>query len=114
MPDWISKYWIEWLFGLIAAFLAWMTKRLSNRIRKEQQENQALRDGMRALLKVQLEKECEKCQRDHWCGPVKRGTIVDMFSAYTALGGNGSTKSMVEQTLGLPSVEPEKGEPEHD
>ena len=110
MPEWVSKYWIEWVFGLLIAALTWIVKRLSTRIRKEQEQNQALRDGMKALLKVNIEKECERCQRDGWCGSVKRGTISDMFGAYRGLGGNGGTKSMVEQTLALPSVEPESVE----
>ena len=105
MPEWITKYWVEWVFGLLAAALAWMVKRLSTRIKKEQDENRALRDGMKALLKVNLEKECERCQRDGWCGAVKRGTISDMFGAYTGLGGNGGMKTLVEQTLALTAVE---------
>ncbi|MBR4458260.1 MAG: hypothetical protein IKS31_04810 [Clostridia bacterium] len=114
MPEWISKYWIEWVFGLIAAFLAWMVKRLSGRIKREQEENKALRDGIRALLKVSIENECQRCQREHWCGPVKRATITDMYASYKALGGNSGTTSIVEQTLDLPAVEPEKGEHNHD
>ena len=105
MPEWITKYWVEWVFGVLAAALAWMVKRLSTRIKKEQDENRALRDGMKALLKVNLEKECERCQRDGWCGAVKRGTISDMFGAYTGLGGNGGMKTLVEQTLALTAVE---------
>ena len=109
MPEWITKYWIEWVFGLVVAGLAWIVKRLFSRLKKEQEQNQALRDGMKALLRVNLEKECERCQRDGWCGAVKRGIIADMFGAYTGLGGNGGTKTLVEQTLSLPAVEPERG-----
>ena len=110
MPEWITKYWVEWVFGLLIAALTWIVKRISSRLKKFQQENEALRNGIKSLLKVNIEKECERCIRDGWCGSVKRGTITDMFTSYTALGGNDGTKSMVEQTLGLPAVEPEKGE----
>ena len=114
MPEWISRYWVEWIFGLIIAGISVVVKKLATRIKREQEENQALRDGMKALLKVNLEKECERCQRDGWCGAVKRGTIADMYGAYKGLGGNGGTKTLVEQTLGLPAVEPERGEHNHD
>lgn len=110
MPEWITKYWVEWVFGLVIAGLTWALKKLSSRLKKEQAENKALRDGMKSLLRINIEKECEKCQRDHWCGPVKRSSIVDMFTSYEALGGNGGIHSMVEQTLGLPSIEPNKEE----
>lgn len=111
MPEWISKYWIEWVFGLIIAGLTWVIRKLYTRIKREQTENQALRDGIRALLKASIENECQRCQRDHWCGPVKRATILDMYGAYKGLGGNSGTTSIVEQTLDLPAVEPGKGEP---
>ena len=65
---------------------------------------------MKALLKINLDRECERCQRDGWCGSVKRSTIVDMYDAYAGLGGNGGTRTLVEQTLDLPAVEPEKGD----
>jgi len=110
MPEWISKYWVEWLFGCVIAGLTWAVKKLSGRIKREQAENQALRDGIRALLKVSIENECQRCQREKWCGPVKRATITDMYASYKALGGNSGTTSIVQQTLGLPAVEPEKGD----
>lgn len=109
MPEWISKYWVEWLFGIIAAGLTWTVNQLRRRIKKEQTENKALRDGIRALLKVSIENECQRCQRERWCGPVKRATITDMYASYTGLGGNSGTTSIVEQTLALPAVEPERG-----
>lgn len=114
MPEWITKYWVEWVFGLLIAGLGWVVKTLSKRLKVQQAENKALRDGMKSLLRVQIEKECERCQRDKWCGAVKRSSIIDMYTSYKALGGNGGVTSMVDQTLALPSVEPEKGEKDHD
>lgn len=107
--DWITKYWVEWVFGLIIAAMTVVVRKLATRIKTEQEENQALRDGIRALLKVSIENECQRCQREHWCGPTKRATITDMYASYKALGGNSGTTSIVEQTLGLPAVEPERG-----
>lgn len=110
MPEWITKYWIEWLFGVVIAAMSFIVKKLSSSIKREKEENKALRDGIRALLKVSIEKECERCQRDGWCGSVKRSTITDMYNSYKALGGNSGTTSIVNQTLALPAVEPERGE----
>lgn len=109
MPEWVTKYWVEWVFGVVIAAVTVAVKRISSRIKKEQAQNKALRDGIRALLKVSIEKECEKCQRDGWCGAVKRSTITDMYKSYKALDGDDGTTSIVEQTLALPAVEPEKG-----
>ena len=110
VPEWITKYWIEWVFGILVAALTAVVKRMSSRIKAQQEQNEALRNGIRALLKINLEKECERCQRDGWCGAVKRSTITDMYKSYKALGGNDGTTSIVDQTLTLPAVEPERGE----
>lgn len=109
MPEWITKYWIEWVFGLLIAALSWIVKRVSSRLKKFQQENEALKSGIKSLLKVNIEKECERCLRDGWCGAVKRNTITDMYDSYKALGGQNGVTSIVEQTLDLPAVEPEIG-----
>lgn len=110
MPEWITKYWIEWLFGLFAAGLTLMVRTLSGRLKKQQTENQALRDGMRSLLRAQIISSCERAMHDGWCGARLRDTINDLYESYHALGGNGTVTSVVSQTMQLPAIEPEKGE----
>ncbi len=104
MPEWITKYWVEWLFGLVIAAMTFVVKKLSSRIRKEQEQNQALRDGVRSLLKAQIVELCKRALKDGWCGPELRDTINACFASYQALGGNGTTASMVSQTMELPAV----------
>lgn len=106
MPEWVSKYWIEWVFGLVIAGLTWAFRVLSKRMHVQQAENQALRDGMRSLLRAQIVEECERCTADGWCGDRKRSTIADLYQSYHALGGNGSITDMVEQVRKLPLFPP--------
>ena len=110
MPDWIAKYWLEWLFGLLIAMLTWVVKRMSNRIKQQQIENEALRNGMRSLLKSQIVTQCERAMDDGWCGARLRDTINDLYQSYHALGGNGTVTDIVDQTRKLPAFEPEKGD----
>lgn len=110
MPEWITKYWVEWAFGLIVAALTAVVRTLSVRIKKQQQENQALRDGMRSLLRSQIVDTCEACLRDGWCGARKRDTIGDLYASYHALGGNGTVTALVEQTQNLPAIERDQGD----
>ena len=109
MPEWITKYWIEWLFGLIIAGMTWVIRRLGKRIRQEQAENEALRKGMKALLRAKILDNSERAMRDGWCGPRLRDTISDLYDSYHALGGNGTVTSMVNQVMNLPAVDPGKG-----
>lgn len=112
MPEWITKYWTEWLFGLLIAALSLIVKRISSRLRKEQEENQALRDGMRSLLRSQIEQDCERAFSDGYCGTRLRDTINDLYKSYHALGGNGTVTSMMDQVMQLPVLNPaaQKGE----
>ena len=106
MPEWIAKYWVEWLFGLLIAALTFVVRSISARLKREQAENQALRDGMRSLLRSQIETQCERALGDGWCGARLRGTISDLYTSYHALGGNGVITGIVEQVMGLPAVAP--------
>ena len=110
MPEWITKYWVEWVFGLIIAGMTFVIKKLSSQIKKQKAENQALRDGIRCLLKAQIIEDCKKALRDGYCGPELRDLIQDIYTSYKTLGGNGTAESMVHQVMGLPAIKPEKGE----
>ena len=54
MPEWIAKYWVEWAFGIVAGVLLWLYRRMASRLKQNREENEALRNGMRALLMRQI------------------------------------------------------------
>jgi hypothetical protein len=110
MPEWITKYWVEWIFGILAAGLLALVRSLSGKVKRQQEENAALRDGVRSLLRAQIMSECERSLKDGWCGPRLRDTIGDLYKSYHALGGNGTVTDIVEQTRRLPAMQPERGE----
>lgn len=110
MPEWIVKYWVEWVFGLVIAGMGWILKRLSAKLRKEREareelarqaaaENQALKDGMKSLLRRQILADCEAAQRAGWCDSTKKGTIKGMYDAYHGLGGNDVVTASVNQVI---------------
>lgn len=114
LPEWIAKYWVEWLFGVIATALTVIVKRISTRLKKEQAQNKALRDGMKSLLKAQILASCERAMKDGWCGPQLRDAINDMYKSYTALEGNGTVPGAVKQAMELPIVRQEQKGENHD
>ena len=107
MPEWIAKYWLEWLFGVLIAVLTLVVRTLSARIKKQAEENKALRDGMRSLLRAQIIDTCERMMADQWCGARMRDTINDLYNSYHALGGNGTVTSIVSQVMDLPAYKQE-------
>lgn len=107
MVDFIIKYWIQWLFGLLIAALGAYTKYLSGVIKREKAEQKALRDGMRSLLRRQIIMDCESAIKEQYCPAATKDTIEDMYQSYHALGGNGVVTSIKDQMMALPTL---KGE----
>ncbi len=107
MPEWVVKYWVQWLFGLIIAGLGLYCRHLSATVKRERMEQKALRDGMRSLLRRQSILDCESAMRDGFCPAAVKDTIDDMYNAYHALGGNGVVTRLTTQMMDLPTV---KGE----
>lgn len=115
LPEWIVKYWIEWLFGLIIAGLGFVIKSLHKKLKDEKEqrenENKALRDGMKSLLRRQILIDCEKAQTLGFCDSTTKGTIQSMYDAYHALGGNDVVSAAVHQVISdLPLTSNERHE----
>lgn len=104
MPEWVTKYWLEWLFGAAIAILTALWRSVASKIKQQQVENDALRNGMRSLLRSQIEGDCERALRDGYCGIRLRDSINDLYSSYHALGGNGTVTAIVDQVMKLPAV----------
>lgn len=105
MPEWVVKYWVQWVFGLFIAGLGAYCKHLSGVIKKEREEQKALRNGMRSLLRRQIVFDCENAIEKGVCRADKKETIVDMYESYHALGGNGVVTKLKDQMLDLPTRE---------
>lgn len=104
MPEWVTKYWIEWLFGLLSAGIIAYIRKLSKQVKQERAEQKALRDGMRSLLRRQIVADCEQAMKEGFCGTATKDTIEDMYNSYHALGGNGVVTRLKAQTMNLPTV----------
>lgn len=104
MPEWIVKYWLEWVFGLLTGGVAIYCRHIAKQVRKEREEQKALRDGMRSLLRRQIIADCEQAAREGYCETKMKDTINDMYTAYHALGGNGVVSRLKEQTMNLPVI----------
>ena len=115
MPDWIIKYWVEWLFGLVIAGLGLVVKHLSAKIKKEREarealakkaeaESEALKNGMRSLLRRQILADCKTAMIEGYCDETARDTIAAMYEAYHELDGNGPVTDAYNAVRQLPLV----------
>lgn len=118
MPEWIIKYWVEWAFGAVLAIIGFLIRHLYARIKKEREarealeqkaraETDAVKAGMKALLRRQVLADCKQAAQDGFCPADTRDTITAMYDAYHGLGGNGSVSDAYSRMRQLPLVRPD-------
>lgn len=115
MAEWITKYWLQWIFGIITSILAAGYAKLSKKFkdnRKEQREKaeqnaremKALKDGMRSMLRRQIIFDCEKAIVEKHCTVDSKSTINNMYSSFKALGDESAIRQLVETVESLPTM----------
>lgn len=110
MPDWIEKYWIEWIFGILCAVLAFLYRSLASKLKKQKTESDAVKDGIRALLQRQIDADCKECIREGYCPTERKNVILCMYDSYHALGGNGAISQLKNRMMELPNERNERRE----
>ena len=79
---------------------------ISTAKRKEQHEDQALRDGVQSLLRIKIINIYEECVNANYCSLEKREALKRMYAAYHDLGGNDVATDLYHKTLELPTKPP--------
>lgn len=98
MLDWIIRYWVQWLFGLIGAALLAGYRRLV----KQEKERKAIKAGLLATLHDRLYTECSRYIAQ---GSIDTDGLRNMdylYRSYHALGGNGTGTELYNRAKGLP------------
>lgn len=87
MWDFIVKYWLEFLFGIIVAALSASYASLVRRFKQEKAKNAAIENGLRGILRIQILDTYDKCVADGKVISVSRkDAIVSIYQSYVALG----------------------------
>lgn len=100
--EWFLKYWAEWLFSIIGAALIAGYKHLSLKLKKQQSEAAAVKEGLLALLHDRLYQACTYYLTRGHIDVEALKNIEYMYSAYHALGGNGTGTALYEKAKALP------------
>lgn len=103
MGEFIAKYWLEFGFGIVAALLSAGYARLSKRLKAEKIKNQAIENGVRDILRMQILDNYDRCQADGGRISVSRKDAIDSaYNSYKALGGNGTITRVHEEIMQMP------------
>ncbi|MCQ2299993.1 MAG: hypothetical protein MJZ81_07720 [Bacteroidales bacterium] len=102
MVEFIARYWLQWLFGLVAAGFGLMYRNLAKRLHQEQEKRKALEDGMLALLRNGIVDGYNRCQEKGCCPIYVRENLTKMYTAYHNLGGNGVITGLMDDIKKMP------------
>ncbi|MCH5271882.1 MAG: hypothetical protein J1E83_14265 [Lachnospiraceae bacterium] len=106
MVEFIIKYWIEALFGLIIASMGVFAKILYAQYLK----NRAIGKGVEALLRNEIVETYNKWSERGYCPIYARENAQRMYIPYHALGGNDVATDLLEDLKELPTEPPHNKE----
>lgn len=107
----IEAHWVEWLFTLCLAGLTFAYKTLLTRMKAEQKKNEAIADGIQALLRESIVTNYNKYKQKRYCPIFAKESLKKVYASYAALGGNDVATGLYKELLEMPT---EKEDAEHD
>ncbi len=104
MWEWLVKYWLEVLFGLVTAGVGIALRRISKALQKEKIRNQAIEDGVRDILRMQILDTYERCTQAGKISVSRKDAIDSAYRSYHALGGNGTITQVHNEIMEMPII----------
>ncbi len=108
MLEFITKYWLEALFGLILTGLSFLVRRLFQEAKTSRKATSAVQTGIRCMLRDRIIHSYENYVRLGCCPLSVRESLEEMHVAYKALGGNGAVDHIVAEMNELPTINKEE------
>lgn len=100
----IQAHWIQWLFALVSAALAFAYRSIDKRLQEEKKKNEAIAQGVQSLLRESIVNNYNRYS-DKGCVPIyAKENIEAIFQAYSALGGNHTAKKLYETLMSMPEA----------
>lgn len=98
----ITTHWLEWLFTAVLAILSWLFKLMRDQLKLEQAKNEAIAEGVQALLRESIVTSYNKHLDRGFCPIYAKESIKKVYKAYHNLGGNDVATSLYKKVLEMP------------
>ena len=102
MWEWLVKYWLEVLFGVVLTGIGIVQKRLSKRMKDERKRNEAIENGVRDMLRLTILDNYERCKQAGVISVARKDAVDSAYQSYHALGGNGTITRVHEEIMAMP------------
>ena len=103
--DWVVKYWIQWLFGIMGAALVVCIKKLCSIAKREKTEQKAVRESLRAILHDRIYEAFRYYMKAGCIDQPGMENLDTLWEAYVHWGGNGTGKTYYAKIRELPIVD---------
>ena len=104
MWEFICKYWLEFLFGIIGAALTaaygWLVKKFN----EEHKKTQAIENGVRDMLRLTILDNYERCKAAGVISVARKDAVDSAYNSYHALGGNGTVTQVHKEIMEMPII----------
>lgn len=107
MTQWLAKYWLETLFGLIVTGLGVAVKWLHKKSKTEAQRQGAIEKGLQALLRSQMINDYNHYKEKGYAPIYAKENFENVWKQYHNLGVNGVMDSIHEEFMSLPTTKEE-------
>lgn len=98
----VQAHWVQWLFAAAVAVLSWGYKKIYDKLKIEQDKNNAISNGVQALLRESIVSNYNKYSDRKYCPIYAKESIKKAYKAYEALGGNDVARKLYEKILLMP------------
>ena len=104
MWDFVCKYWLEFLFGIVTAILSAAYGWLAKKLKDDRKRQQAIEDGVRDMLRLTILDNYEKCKAAGAISVSRKDAIDSAYGSYHALGGNGTITQVHKEIMEMPII----------
>ena len=104
MWEFVAKYWLEIAFGLIVSGLTAGVTRINRKLKEEKIRNQAIENGVRDILRMQILDTYERCKVAGTITVSRKDAIDSAYNSYHALGGNGTITHVHSELMDMPII----------
>ena len=97
--EYISAHWVQWLFAGLLAILGWGYRTVSAQLKAEKAKNDAIAEGVQALLRESIVSSYNKYQERGACPIYAKESVKKAYAAYHQLGGNDVATELYHKLL---------------
>lgn len=111
--SYIASHWIEWLFTLCIAVLAFAWRSVVKHLKAEQARSDAIAEGVQSLLRESIVQNYNRYHDKGFCPIYAKESIKRVYKAYHDLDGNDVATGLYRELLEMPPEREAGGEQWH-